>query len=74
MVLTVQPYWKVFYFCGWVGGVEKSRLKLTSAKVEVKVEDELDKKGKKGFLCNFEWVSILFILLFGILLLPTLVS
>ena len=32
---------------GWVGGVEKWRLKLTSAKVEVEVEAEL---GKKKFL------------------------
>ena len=33
-------YWQVFYFCGQVGvgGVEKSRLKLTSAKVELEVE------------------------------------
>ena len=29
---------------GWVGGVEKWRLKLTSAKVEVEVEAELGNK------------------------------
>ena len=42
----------LLYFCsrvgGWVGlggaGLEKSRLKLTSAKVEVEVEAELGKK------------------------------
>ena len=40
MVLTDQIYWQIFYFCGWVGigGVEKSRLKLTSAKVKFEVE------------------------------------
>ena len=46
MLLTDQLYWQEFYFCGRVGGggVEKSRLKLTSAKVEVEVEAELGKK------------------------------
>ena len=47
MVLTDQLYRQVFYFCGRVGvrggGVEKLRLKLTSAKVEVEVEAELGK-------------------------------
>ena len=51
MVLTDQIYWQMFYFCDWVGmgGVEKSRLKLTSAKVEVGVEAELGNE-KKGTL------------------------
>ena len=41
-MLTDQLYWQVFYFCSRVGvrggGVEKLRLKLTSAKVEVEAE------------------------------------
>ena len=37
MLLTDQLYWLLFYFCSQ----EKSRLKLTSAKVEVEVEAEL---------------------------------
>ena len=43
MLLTDQLYWQEFYFCGRVGGggVEKSRLKLTSTKVEVEMEAEL---------------------------------
>ena len=48
MLLTDQLYWKVFLLLcvEWVGGgsVEKSRLKLTSAKVEVEVKAELGKK------------------------------
>ena len=40
MVLKDQLYWQGFYFWG-VGGVEKLRLKLTSAKVKVEVEAEL---------------------------------
>ena len=50
MVLTDQLYRQVFYFCGRVGvrwgGVEKLRLKLTSAKVEVEVDAELGNKIK----------------------------
>ena len=44
MLLTDQLYLQVFYICswsgGWVGwgGVEKLRLKLTLAKVEVEAE------------------------------------
>ena len=34
---------------GWVGGVEKWRLKLTSAKVKVEVEAELGNKSPKSF-------------------------
>ena len=41
-----MQYMLLFYFCGWVGVgggiVRKSRLKLTSAKVKVEVEAELD--------------------------------
>ena len=47
MVLTDPLYQQIFYFCGRVGlvwSVEKSKLKLTSAKVEVAVETELGNK------------------------------
>ena len=54
MLLTDQLYLQVFYICGWSGGwvgwggVEKLRLKLTLAKVEVDVEAELGNKMMKS--------------------------
>ena len=42
-IYRLKLHQQVFYFCGRVGGggVEKWRLKLTSAKVKVEVEAEL---------------------------------